>query len=207
MNLLQVDSSILGPSSVSRQVSAAIVRRLAETKPGLTVVRRDLAETPPVHLGPAHVAARFGAPPKDAKVEAELAEGAAALTEFLAADIVVIGAPMYNFTVPTQLKAWIDQLLIAGKTFRYTDKGAVGLAGGKRVIVALSRGGLYGPGAPAEVFEHLETYLRSVFAFIGVTDIEFITAEGIQLGPDRRAGALDAALRTASNLAPVQIAA
>ncbi len=104
------------------------------------------------------------------------------LEEFLAADIVVIGAPDVHFTIPSQLKAWIDRIVIAGKTFRYGAAGAEGLAGGKRVIIAVSRGGFYGAGTPAAAMEHLETYLRGVFGFIGVTDLEIIVAEGLLVG-------------------------
>ena len=108
------------------------------------------------------------------------------LKEFLAADIVVLGAPMYNFTIPSQLKAWIDRILVAGETFKYSAAGVEGLAGNKRVIVAISRGGFYGAGTPAAVGEHLETYLRWVFGFIGVKNPEFISADGIQVGPEHR---------------------
>ena len=200
MRLLHIDSSILGPNSVSRQVSAAVVERLRAATPGLEVTYRDLAASPPSHLTGGHFAARFGAPTEDPLVRAEVAAGEAALEEFMAADIVVIGAPMYNFTLPSQLKAWVDQIIVAGKTFRYGANGPEGLAGAKRVIIALSRGGLYGPGAPAAAFEHLEAYLRSIFAFIGVTHPEIIIAEGIQTGPDQRAKALDEALRAAGEL-------
>jgi FMN-dependent NADH-azoreductase len=113
---------------------------------------------------------------------------------------VVIGAPMYNFSVPSQLKAWIDRILVAGKTFRYGANGPEGLAGNKRVIIAISRGGLYGAGTQAAAAEHLETYLRTVFGFIGVTNPEIILAEGIQLGPDHREKALAGALEAATLL-------
>ena len=122
------------------------------------------------------------------------------MDEFLAADIVVLGAPMYNFTLPSQLKAWIDRIVVAGKTFKYGAQGPEGLAGNKRVIVAISRGGFYGPGTPAAVGEHLETYLRWVFGFIGVKNPEFIFADGIQMGPEYRAKALAGALQAATNL-------
>ena len=122
------------------------------------------------------------------------------LDEFLAADILVLGAPMYNFTLPSQLKAWIDRIAVAGKTFRYGANGAEGLAGDKRVIVAISRGGFYGAGTPAAAREHLETYLRSVFGFIGVTRLEFISADGVQIGPEHREKALANALEAATNL-------
>jgi FMN-dependent NADH-azoreductase len=195
MRLLHVDASITGDHSVSRQVSAAIVRRLTDADPTLIVTHRDLAAQPLGHFSGAHLASLQGAGPAHAELD-----GAAALDEFLAADIVVIGAPMYNFTLPTQLKAWIDRLLIAGKTFRYTVSGPEGLAAGKRVIVALSRGNFYGPGAPAAPFEHAESYLRTVFGFIGVTDVEFVVAEGVQISPDHRQRALAGALGAAAAL-------
>jgi FMN-dependent NADH-azoreductase len=200
MTLLHIDSSILGPTSVSRQVSAAIVARLRALTPDLVVVYRDLAASPPGHLGGAQFAARFGAPVEDPALAAEVAEDAAMLDEFLAADTVVIAAPMYNFTVSRQLKAWVDRIVVAGRTFRYGPSGPEGLAGEKRVIVALSRGNFYGAGAPAAAFEHAESYLRTVFAFLGVTRLEFIVAEGLQVGPDHRAKAMDAALGAASDL-------
>jgi FMN-dependent NADH-azoreductase len=201
MTLLHIDSSILGDNSASRQVSAAIVARFRSFNPDLPLVYRDLAAAPLSHLGGAQVAARFGAPVEDEAVKAEIANDSAVLEEFLAADIVVIAAPMYNFTLPSQLKAWIDRILVAGKTFRYSENGPVGLAGDKRVIVALSRGNLYGPEAPAAAFEHAESYLRTVFAFIGVTRLEFVVAEGLQISPDHRAKGLDSALRAAADLA------
>ena len=196
MKLLHIDSSVLGPHSVSRQVSAAIVDRLRRTTPGLEIVYRDLSSTPLAHLSGSHLAAAQGAAP-EAALQADLAAGQAVLNEFLAADIVVLGAPMYNFTIPSQLKAWIDRIVVAGKTFKY---GAQGLTGNKRVIVAISRGGFYGAGTPAAVGEHLETYLRWVFGFIGVTNLELISADGVQVGPEHREKALAGALQAATNL-------
>ena len=122
------------------------------------------------------------------------------LAEFLAADVVVLGAPMYNFTIPSQLKAWIDRIAVRGQTFRYGPQGPEGLCGNKRVIVAVSRGGFYGPGMPAAPLEHLETYLRSVFGFVGVTQLEFITADGVQVGPEQREKALAGALEAVTAL-------
>jgi FMN-dependent NADH-azoreductase len=107
---------------------------------------------------------------------------------------------MYNFTIPTQLKAWIDRILVAGKTFQYGPQGVEGLAGNKRVIIAISRGGLYGAGMPSETAEHVETYLRTVFAFIGITNPEIIVAEGIQIGPEQREKAFAGALQAATDL-------
>lgn len=199
MKLLHLDSSVLGPHSVSRQVSAAIVDRLRQATPSLEVVYRDLTQTPLAHLSGSHLAAAQGAP-APAELAPDLAASAAALDEFLAADVVVIGAPMYNFTIPTQLKAWIDRILVVGKTFKYGATGPEGLAGGKRVIVAISRGGHYGAGSPAAAGEHLETYLRWVFGFIGIANPEFISADGIQLGPDHREKGLAGALQAATSL-------
>jgi FMN-dependent NADH-azoreductase len=199
MKLLHIDSSVLGPHSVSRQVSAAIVDRLRQTTPDLQIVYRDLALTPLAHLSGSHLAASQGAaPPPD--LQQDIATGQAVLDEFLAADIVVLGAPMYNFTIPSQLKAWIDRIVVAGQTFKYGAQGPQGLAGNKRMIVAISRGGYYGPGTPAAALEHLETYLRGVFGFIGVAKLEFISADGIQVGPEHREKALAGALQAATKL-------
>lgn len=200
MKLLHIDSSVLGPHSVSRQVSAAIVERLRKTTPQLEVAYRDLSAVPLSHLSGSHLAALQGATTPDATLQQELAAGQAVLDEFLAADIVVLGAPMYNFTIPSQLKAWIDRIVVAGKTFKYGASGPQGLAGNKRVIVAISRGGFYGAGTPAAALEHLETYLRGVFGFIGVREVEFISADGVQVGPEHREKALAGALEAATNL-------
>jgi FMN-dependent NADH-azoreductase len=197
MKLLHIDSSVLGPRSVSRQVSAAIVDRLRKATPDLTITYRDLTTTPLAHLSGSHLAAAQGAMPE--ALQQDLAAGQAVLEEFLATDIVVIGAPMYNFTIPSQLKAWIDRILVAGKTFKYSAQGVQGLAGNKRVIIAISRGGFYGAGTPSAAAEHLETYLHSVFSFIG-TNPEIIVAEGVQIGPEQREKALEGALTAATNL-------
>jgi FMN-dependent NADH-azoreductase len=198
--LLHIDSSVLGPHSISRQLSAAIVDRLRRATPDLQVSYRDLSSTPLSHLSGAHLAAAQGASSPSADVAQELATGQVVLDEFLAADTVVLGAPMYNFTIPSQLKAWIDRIVVAGKTFKYGPQGPQGLAGDKRVIVAISRGGFYGPGRPAAALEHLESYLRGIFGFIGVTQLEFISADGIQVGPEHREKALATALQAVTNL-------
>jgi FMN-dependent NADH-azoreductase len=200
MKLLHIDASILGGNSVSRQVSAAVVDRLKTTIPNLDVTYRDITSVPLSHLSGAHLAAAQGATPESADVQADIAASSAALDEFLAADIVVIGAPMYNFTIPSQLKAWIDRILVAGKTFRYSEKGLEGLAAGKRVIVAISRGGFYGADMPTAAGEHLETYLRWVFGFIGIPNPEIIAADGLQMGPEHREKALTSAMQLATGL-------
>jgi FMN-dependent NADH-azoreductase len=199
MKLLHIDSSVLGSHSVSRTVSAAIVDRLRKATPGLQTVYRDLASTPLAHLSGLHLAAAQGAAP-EAALQQDLAAGQAVLEEFLAADIVVLGAPMYNFTIPRQLKAWIDRIVVAGQTFKYGAQGVEGLAGNKRVIVAISRGGFYGTDTPAAAGEHVESYLRWVFGFIGIKNLEFISADGVQVGPEHREKALVGALEAATNL-------
>lgn len=192
MKLLHVDSSILGPASVSRQLSAAIVAAQQAAHPDLEVTRLDLSTDPIGHLTGQHLAAAQGAAPGTPALASDLAAGIDALETFLASDIIVIGAPMYNFGVPSQLKAWIDRLAIAGRTFRYTENGPIGLAGGKRVIVASSRGGFYA-GTTIAALDHQEAYLRGVFGFFGITDVTFIRAEGIALGQTQR----DQAIATA----------
>jgi FMN-dependent NADH-azoreductase len=191
MKLLHIDSSITGEHSVSRSLTASIVARLVAAAPSLDIVTRDLATDPLPHVDLASL-------PGDGGDAAIASTGI--LDEFLAADIVVIGAPMYNFTLPSQLKAWIDRILVSGRTFRYGAEGPEGLAGGKRVIVAISRGGFSGPGSPAAAFEHLETYLGGVFGFIGIAP-EFVIAEGVMAGPEHRTAALDKAGKTITALA------
>lgn len=178
MKLLHIDSSVLGSNSASRQLSAAIVARLRTEHPGLDVTYRDLAAQTLPHFTPIL-----------AEGHPCVARNAEILDEFVAADIVVIGAPMYNFTIPTQLKAWLDRILTAGKTFRYTEKGPEGLAGGKRVIVASSRGGIYSQG-PGHANDFQEPYLRHVLGFMGIHDIDFVRAEGLNLGPAQREAAM-----------------
>lgn len=192
MNILHLDSSILGAHSVSRALSADIVAKLKAATPEATVAYRDLAADPIAHLSGAYLAA--AAKPDDAHgaaLQADLATGAETLKELFAADVLVIGLGFYNFTIPSQLKAWLDRILVAGKTFRYDANGQVeGLAGGKRAILAIARGAVYAEGSPYASFEHAETYLRSTLGFIGIRDIEVIAADGIAYGPDQRAAAI-----------------
>jgi FMN-dependent NADH-azoreductase len=202
MKLLHLDSSILGGNSASRKLSAAIVDQLTKATPGLDIIPRDLALQPLSHLSGEHLAAAQGAVPESPALQKDIAASQAALDEFLGADIVVIGAPMYNFGIPSQLKAWIDRIAVAGKTFRYSANGPEGLAGNKRVIVVVSRGGLYSAGMPAAAFEHVESYLRGVFGFLGVTDLEIVVAEGLQIGPEQREKAMQEALQIVTDLRP-----
>lgn len=188
MKLLHIDSSIQSEASASRQLSAAVVARLREQNPAIEVSYRDLAADPLPHL----TLDRFGN-----------ADAAAVLEEFLAADVLVIGAPMYNFGIPSQLKAWFDHVLIAGRTFRYTENGPEGLAGDKHVIVAASRGGYYGKASPGEANEHAESHLRAMLGFAGITDPQVVIAEGVAIGPEHRQQALDAALAWIDEVTPV----
>lgn len=195
MNILHLDSSILGPGSVSRSLSAAIVARLHAVHPEASTTYRDLAAEPIAHLsGAALMAGLNPAGDHAPETQADVAIGQAALREFLAADIVVIGVAFYNFGIASQLKAWLDRILIAGQTFRYGPDGRPeGLCGAKRVILGVARGGVYGPGSPAAAFEHAESHLRTAFGFMGITRVEAFVAEGVAVGPDQRAAALAAA--------------
>ncbi|HEX3845896.1 MAG TPA: NAD(P)H-dependent oxidoreductase [Steroidobacteraceae bacterium] len=191
MKLLHIDSSVLGPGSASRALSADIVARQVKLHPGIEVVYRDLAADPALHLSPVHLAAWQGQAVSDAQLGADLAKGGAYLQELFDADIIVIGAPMYNFSIPSQLKSWIDRVVVAGKTFRYGPNGAEGLlSGSKKIFVASSRGNVYTPGSPAAPFEHHESYLTSVLGFIGLTDVTVVRAEGLALGPEAREASL-----------------
>ena len=193
MKLLHVDSSIFGEGSVSRVLSAEVVAAQRALHPGIEVTYRDLAANPLGHLTRIHFAGLKGSFPADWESVRDVAAGRAALNEFLVADILVVGAPMYNFSIPSQLKAWIDRLAVPGKTFRYTKNGPQGLAGGKRVIVASSCGGFSGPETPVAFLDNQETYLRGVFGFLGITDVIFIRAEGVNVGPDHGAKSIEAA--------------
>ena len=201
MRVLHVDASILGESSVSRQLSGAIVERLRQAHPEIAVTYYDLGAEPIGHLTGAHLAAARGAFAESPSLQEDVIRGQQALADFLSADIVVVGAPMYNFSVSSQLKAWIDRLAVAGKTFRYTPEGVQGLAGGKKVIVASSRGGFYGPDTPTAFLDHQETYLRGIFGFFGITDIAFVRAEGLNASAEQRQTAIAAATAEAARLA------
>lgn len=181
MNLLHIDSSALGQHSVSRQLTADIVAGLRAAQPNASLRYHDLAAEPLPHWSPVADAA-----------DPAVARSVDLLEEFLAADVLVIGAPMYNFGIPSTLKAWIDRVAVAGKTFRYGPNGPEGLAGGKRVIVVSTRGGLYSEG-PAAAMDHQESYLRTVFGFLGITDVAFVRAEGLNMGEAARAKGLESA--------------
>ncbi len=192
MKLLHLDSSIQGDASASRKISAAAVERLLASDTHIEVTYRDLAANPLPHITL-----------EDFQGE----EAKAILMEFQAADIVVIGAGLYNFTIPSQLKAWIDRILIAGETFRYGETGPIGLAGDKQVIVGLARGAIYSGDSPFASFEHAETLLRGTLAFIGVKNPQFIIAEGLRANPELGKAALAKAIEEAEQVVPKRFAA
>ena len=182
MTILHIDSSINGENSASRALSRSIVDRLRVRESDAAVIYRDLASDPLPHL------------------TLEAFADSSVLDEFKDADTVVIGAPMYNFTLPTQLKAWIDRIVIAGQTFQYTANGPEGLAKGKRVVIALARGGFYNEGSPAAALENLERYLAGVFRFIGI-EPEFVAADGLAVSPEQREQSIRLALGETVRLA------
>ncbi len=181
MNILHIDSSILGGASASRGLTREIVEQLRSAHPKAEVTYLDLAAEELPHLSHRSLSRSD---------ESEAARSARALEQFLAADVVVIGAPIYNFSIPSQLKAWIDRISVAGRTFRYTANGPEGLAGGKRVIVAMARGGV---SAAADHGQFSESYLKFLFGFLGIKDVRFVHAEGLNISPEHRETSLEAA--------------
>lgn len=212
--LLHIDSSILGDNSVSRQLTAQIVASWRAGHPGAEVSYLDLAVNTPTHLSAESLGFRLpaGADLSDAQ-KRENGVSEALVLQLLAADVIVVGAPMYNFAIPSQLKAWIDRVAQVNRTFKYTDKGPVGLAGGKTVIVASTRGGAYSTSDAGNAMEHQESYLKTVFGFFGITDVRIVRAEGLAMGDAAKAAALAAAEldikahNPAANEAQVAIAA
>lgn len=198
MKVLHIDSSALGAASASRQLSAAAVRIICDSNPQVSVTYRDIAATPPTHLSPALLGALRPQPGTQTKIEPDIAEELqlteTLVDEFLRADVLVLGVPMYNFSVPSSLKAWIDRVAQPGRTFRYTDAGPVGLAGGKKVLIISSRGGAMS-GTPLEAtLDHQEAYLMAVMGFFGIKDVTVVRAEGLSLGPLVRREAIEGAL-------------
>jgi FMN-dependent NADH-azoreductase len=204
MNILQIDASPLGHASLSRQLTAAVVGRLKAEAPEATVVHRDLIATPVSHLSGELLQvlrpSPGSVPPSGPTIRAEAEQTEQLLTEFLGADVVVIGAPMFNFSIPSQLKAWIDRVAQAGRTFRYTAQGPVGLAGGKKVIVVSTRGGFYAGTAYEAVMDHQESYLRTVLNFLGITDVTFVRAEGVAVSAEKKEEAIASAGRQIADL-------
>jgi FMN-dependent NADH-azoreductase len=216
MKLLHIDSSVLGTNSVSRQLTAQIVAKWRASHPGTTVDYLDLATSAPSHLSTESMGFRM-APGAGEPTQGQIRENAISetlVTQLLAADVIVVGAPLYNFSIPSQLKAWIDRVAQPGRTFKYTEKGPQGLAGGKTVIVASTRGGMYSTSEAGRAMEHQESYLQTVFGFLGITDVRFVRAEGLGMGDAAKAKALAnaeveisaAALTAANEASAVQAA-
>lgn len=182
MKVLHIDSSIMADASVSRQLSQAIVSQLSEKHAQVEVEYLDLATQPIPHLDAEILMG------KDVE---QSALGECIIQQYLDADVVVIGAAMYNFGITSTLKAWIDRISVAGRTFKYTENGPVGLAGDKKAYIASSRGGVYGENSPVD-FQ--EGFLKTVFNFTGVTDVEIIRAEGVNMGPELKDKAIATAL-------------
>jgi FMN-dependent NADH-azoreductase len=203
MKLLHIDSSILSANSVSRQLTKNIADQWVATHPGTTVDYLDVTVNTPSHLSAESMGFRLPAG------SAELSEGQvrenavseALVSQFLAADVIVVGAPLYNFSIPSQLKAWIDRVAQVGRTFKYTETGPKGLAGGKTVIVASTRGGVYSTSEGGRAMEHQESYLQTVFGFFGITDVRFVRAEGVAMGDAKKAEAMTEAANSILKLA------
>ena len=189
MKLLHIDSSILGQQSATRELGAAWVNNWLSQHPRGDVQHLDLTRDPLAHLSGEIFAARSTQNTSSEQLARDVEADQSALASFLAADVVVIGAPMYNFSIPSQLKAWIDRIVVAGKTFRYTANGPEGMVKGKKAVLVISRGGIYSAG-PASSLDFQETYLRGVLGFIGITDVEVIRAEGLAMGADKRDAAM-----------------
>ena len=189
MKLLHIDSSILGDNSASRLLSGEVVKAWQAAEPSAVVTYRDLASDAISHFSATTlVAAGTTAELRNAAQQHEAELSASTLAEFLAADAVVIAAPMYNFTIPTQLKAWIDRIAVAGQTFRYTEAGPEGLCGNKKVIIVSTAGGLHADQASGAAHEG---YLKLLFGFLGITNIEIVRAEGLAYGDEARSKALN----------------
>jgi FMN-dependent NADH-azoreductase len=195
LKLLHIDSSPLGTQSVSRELTRRTVAQWRDSHPGTVVEHLDLAADAPSHLNIDSLGFRLGLD-ADALTPVQKRENVRTeefLSQFLAADVVVVGAPMYNFSIPSQLKAWIDRVAQAGRTFKYTDQGPVGLAAGKTVIVVSSRGGAYSANPALAFLDHQESYLKAVFGFFGITDVRVVRAEGLAMGYAAKANAIASA--------------
>jgi FMN-dependent NADH-azoreductase len=188
--VLHINSSVRSNGSLSRQLGAEFVAKLQAADPSTTVVTRDLVTNPVPHLTEQMMGAYFTpAEQRNADQAQTIKTSDALVDELLAADTIVIGAPMYNFSVTSGLKAWIDHIARVGRTFKYGASGPEGLVSGKKVYVFVASGGVYSEG-PAAAYDHVTTYLRSVLGFLGMTDVTFIVAEGVSKGEEAIAAAI-----------------
>jgi FMN-dependent NADH-azoreductase len=188
--VLHIDSSVRNTGSLTRQLGGEFIAKLQAADAGTTVVTRDLAANPLPHLTETLIGAYYTPAEQRNAEQAQVIQTSDALVdELLAADTIVIGAPMYNFSVTSGLKAWIDHVARAGRTFKYGANGAEGLVSGKKVYVIVASGAAYSEG-PYAPYDYVTTYLRSVLGFLGMTDISFIVAEGVAMGEDAVAAAI-----------------
>jgi FMN-dependent NADH-azoreductase len=183
--ILHVASSSNLNGSVTRQIGGTTLEALKQTYPGAKIIERDLIKNPIPHVSPEFLGAMFSG--QNAAPVLALSEQL--IAELIASDLIVIEVPMYNFGIPSALKAWIDHVVRAGKTFQYGTAGPDGLAKGKKAIIVLGRGGIYSEG-PAKVMDYQEPYLHAILGFIGITDVDTIVIEGVAMGPDKKAQAL-----------------
>ena len=184
MNILQINASIRGDDAHSTRVADTIVNRLQTTNPGAVVVKRDLGSDPHPALDAIALGALFAqADQRTPEQAARVAIDDALIAQVQAADAIVLGVPMYNFGIPVQLKSWLDAIARAGVTFRYTENGPEGLLKGKKAYIAFARGGKY-RGTEADT---QAPYLKTILGFLGITDVHFIFAEGLNMGPESAA--------------------
>ena len=206
-NLLFVASSLFGDGSQSRLIANEFIDRWRQSHPRTTVVKRELTADSMPHLSPAAFAASMIAADKRSAAERQAVALADALIEEVeAADIIVIAAPMYNFSIPSTLKAWIDHITRGGRTFRYGAAGAEGLLKGRKVFVVTGRGGIYSDG-PAKGMDFQEPYLRAMLGFLGLDDVAFIHAEGLKISPEAAASGIERARKSIGDLLPTAAAA
>ena len=198
--ILVIDSAATGAASVSRRLTQALTRAIAAREPGARIIRRDIGAEPVPHLTEATVGAIRGARPDSDAARRALALSDSLIGELRAADLIVIGAPMYNFGMPSTLKAWFDHVLRAGITFRYSAEGPEGLVKEKKAIVVESRAGYYSDG-PAAAMDSQEPHLRTLLGFMGVTDVTFVRAEKLAFGPEAAEEAIAGAVAELEALA------
>jgi FMN-dependent NADH-azoreductase len=199
--ILLITSSPRTTASYSTQVAYALAKNLVSRRKDSTLIVRDLAGEPPQHIDDSFAIAR-NTPPEQllASQRAVLEQSDALVAELKAADIIIVAAAMINFGIPSTLKSYIDHIVRPGATFRYTEKGPEGLVHGKKIYLVLARGGIYSEG-PMQAFNFQDTYLKVALGFIGLTDIEVITVEGVAFGADAAAKALNAAMERVAALA------
>ena len=203
--VLIIDSAATGDASVSRKLTAEFAERLAEREPDARIVRRDIGVATIPHLTAETVGAIRGEATTDAE-RATLALSDDLIGELKDADLIVIGAPMYNFGMSSTLKTWFDHVLRSGVTFRYTAEGPEGLVTGKKALVIESRAGLYSEGGPAGAMDHQEPHIRTLLGFMGITDVKFVRAEKLAFGPEAAEASVADAARQLGGCAEIEMA-